>query len=153
MDKLSINDLEEGKIYKFTLADGVKCAHTHRIKNNILQVKAIGKAIWEDSILSYNNAISGYFTEIKREINWAKVPRGTKVQVRDKEEYEFENMYFIKFCKNERVPFEVNSCFSVSPCLDDDYTGFKMENYNNFWKYCRIHPSVQIADDWYKEEK
>lgn len=148
MDKLSINDLEEGKIYKFTLADGVKCAHTHRIKNNILQVKAIGKAIWEDSILSYNNAISGYFTELKREIDWTKVPKGTKVQVRDSVTEEWKNKYFVKF--HERIK---ETPFEASLLLDDYFTGLRMEDESAFWKYCRIHESVKIPDEWYREEK
>lgn len=148
MDKLSINDLEEGKIYKFTLADGVKCAHTHRIKNNILQVKAIGKAIWEDSILSYNNAISGYFEEIKKELDWSKVPRGTKVQVKDKEDRHWYNEYLVKYDS-----LEEKYAFRTSKWLDDDYIGFKMEEESNVWQYCRIHESVKIPDEWYKEEK
>ena len=148
MDKLSINDLEEGKIYKFTLADGVKCAHTHRIKNNILQVKAIGKAIWEDSILSYNNATAGYFTEIQREIDWSKVPRGTKVQVRDCEEWgRWINAYFVEQIKSTTCPFRT-SFFS-----DDGFTGSIMGDNARLWKYCTIHESVEIPDEWYKEEK
>lgn len=149
MDKLSINDLEEGKIYKFTLADGVKCAHTHRIKNNILQVKAIGKATWEDSILSYNNAISGYFEEIKKELDWSKVPRGTKVQVRDDENQEWENRYFIKYIPSDDKEYP----FKTSKWLDDNYINLKMEYLCDIWKYCRIHESVKIPDEWYKEEK
>lgn len=147
MDKLSINDLEEGKIYKFTLADGVKCAHTHRIKNNILQVKAIGKAIWEDSILSYNNAISGYFTELKREIDWTKVPRGTKIQVKDEDDEEWVNKYLISF-NNEYF----NLPYYVSRILDNDYVGDVMEDAGSHWGQCRIHESVKIPNKWYKEE-
>lgn len=158
MEKLKIWDLEVGKTYRFY--DGSEV-----LSGNIYIINEQGELYcgrdkycknkngFSKSSLIYNAVINGYFTEIKKEIDWSKVPRGTKVQVRDKEEYEFVNMYFIKFCKNERVPFKVNSCFSVSPCLDDGFTDFKMEHYNNFWKYCRIHPEVQIPDDWYKEVK
>lgn len=145
MEKLKIQDLEEGKLYTFTFEDNLKCAFVHRIKSNRLQVKSTEFG-WEDSSFSYNNVISGYFEEIKREIDWSMVPRGTKVQVRDKAEEEWVNKYFIEFnSRKEDFPF------FASPCLDDNFSDYKMENNGYEWIYCRIHPSVEIPDEWYKE--
>lgn len=122
MDKIKIQDLEEGKIYTSTIG-------------------------WEDSILSCNNATAGYFTENQKEIDWSKVPRGTKVQVRDEDDEEWENKYLISF-DNEyfnRRPYY------VSRILDDDYVGVVMEDECSHWGQCRIHKSVEIPYEWYKD--
>ena len=144
MKKLKINELEEGKIYTFTFEDNLECAFVHRIKNNRLQAECtLG---WEDSILSYNSATAGYFTEIQREIDWTKVPRGTKVQVRDNEKQKWENAYFVSYAENV---FPLS--FESSPIKDDEFTKFKAERFSKVFEYCRIHPSVEIPNEWYKE--
>ena len=144
MKKLKINELEEGKIYTFTFEDNLECAFVHRIKNNRLQAECtLG---WEDSILSYNSATAGYFTEIQREIDWSKVPRGTKVQVSLTEKGDWFNRYFIDTGKKDG-----EHAFVASPALDDDFTGYEMEDFSDGWEYCRIHESVEIPDEWYKE--
>ena len=144
MKKLKINELEEGKIYTFTFGDNLECTNVHRIKNNRLQVKfTLG---WDDSILSYNNATAGYFTEIQREIDWSKVPRGTKVQVSLTENGDWFNRYFIDTGKEDG-----EYTFVTSLALDDDFTSYEMEDFSDGWEYCRIHPSIEIPNEWYKE--
>ena len=149
MERLKIQDLEVGKIYRFYNGDG------SILPENIYIINKQGELYCGDkyynfskSTLSYNTAINGFFKEIEREINWSKVPRGTKVQVKDKEEWEWKNSYFIKYESSEKeYPFQANEW------QDDDYTGFKMEQYSDFYKYCRIHESVAIPEEWYKEVK
>lgn len=70
-------------------------------------------------------------------IDWNRIPKGTKVQVRNSVVKEWEDRYFYKYNEeNKNFPFE------VSQHLDDDF-------YLN-WKYCKIHQSVIILDEWYK---
>lgn len=146
MEKVKVQDLEIGKIYRFYNKDSNPYGSSYKINidKNLIVVTDDG----EESIshLLYNQVVNGYFVEIEKEIDWTKVPRGTKVQVKDKEGWEWKNSYFIKYeSSKEEYPFQVNEW------QDDDYTGFKMEQCSDFYKYCRIHESVEIPDEWYKE--
>lgn len=150
MKKLKIQDLKEEKIYKFAVNGNLE-----DLSESIYKIDEEGDLYYKDpcvkdsffkSNLFYNEVINGCFVEIKREIDWSKVPRGTKVQVKDRGEWEWKNSYFIKYeSSKEEYPFQVNEW------QDDDYTGFKTEQYSDFYKYCRIHESVAIPDEWYKE--
>ncbi len=146
MKKLKIQDLEVGKIYS-AFYKGVEQEGIYKIESSgkIFENHRFG---WEEAAITYNEIFNTTFEEFKREIDWSKVPRGTKVQVKYKGEWEWENKYFIKYeSSKEEYPFQVNEW------QDDDYTGFKMEQYSDFYKYCRIHESVAIPEEWYKEVK
>ncbi|MDU7069764.1 MAG: hypothetical protein E6343_17585 [Clostridium perfringens] len=81
-----------------------------------------------------------------REIDWSKVPKWTKVQVKDWEGEEYKNRYFFRYEKDEDWPFRV---FMIK---DDEFTGYEHdENDEEIFDLCRIHPSVSIQDEWYKE--
>ena len=97
-------------------------------------------------LLDDNTQLS--FEEIKKEIDWSKIQRGTKVQVRNYEEREWKNAYFIKY--NSQEPYYP---FVISSNLDDDFSSYKMEHNRYYARHCRIHPSVEIPDEWYKEVK
>lgn len=78
-------------------------------------------------------------------INWLKVPRGTKVQVRDNDKEAWKNMYFVRYS-----PFEEYK-FSVSNIQDDEFTNTNMENCDccSQYKYCRIYPMlIDVPDEW-----
>lgn len=81
--------------------------------------------------------------EREKEIDWEKVPEGTKVQVKDHHDREWVNRYFSNFKKGEKMPF------STWLRNKDEFTG---EGYLTPapWKYCRIHPSIKIKEEWYK---
>ena len=144
MEKLKIQDLEVGKVYS-AFYKGVEQNGVFKVGNSGRLFVCAGLE-WENSLFYYNEMFDVTFEEIKREIDWSKVPRGTKVQVKDKEEREWENSYFIKYESGKKeYPFQANEW------QDDDYTGFKMEQYSDFYKYCRIHESVEIPEEWYKE--
>ena len=152
MKKLKIQDLKEEKIYKFAVNGNLE-----DLSESIYKIDEEGDLYYKDpcvkdsffkSNLFYNEVINGCFVEIKREIDWSKVPRGTKVQIRDYEEEEWSNEYFIEY-----QPLKKEYCFRTSRISDDNYTGCTMELDSDIWEYCRIHPSVQIPDEWYKEVK
>lgn len=146
MEKLKIWDLELGKIYR-AFYKGDEADEDYKVESSGKLLENYGFG-WEESNISYNILLDTTFEEIKREIDWSKVPRGTKVQVKDREGGKWVNKYFIKYeSSKEEYLFQVNKW------QDDDYTGFNMEQYSNFYKYCRIHPSVEIPDEWYKEVK
>lgn len=145
MKKLKIQDLKVGKFYK-AFYKGIEYKGVFKVGNSGKLFVCAGLE-WENSLFYYNEMFDVTFVEIKEEINWSKVPRGTKVQVKDNCDSEWGNSYFIKYeSSKEEYPFQVNKW------QDDDYTGFKMEQYSDFYKYCRIHESVEIPEEWYKEE-
>lgn len=152
MEKLKIGDLEVGKIYRFYTDD------EEDLSESIYMINGRGDLYCGDplsckskkdffkSSLSYNEVKNNYFVEIKRGIDWSKVPRGTKVQVRDKEDGLWKNKYFVKF-----EAIDGYYPFITSIHLDNDFTNYKMEIDACEWQYCRIHPTVEIPDEWYKE--
>lgn len=144
MKKLKINELEVGKIYR-AFYRGEKTSGIYKIESNGKLFENYGLA-WEESQIIYNEMFNVTFEEIKREIDWTKVPRGTKVQVRDNERGSWRNAYFSKFIKeNEEYSFR------ASFVNDDKFTNIKMDDNEWGYKYCRIHESVEIPDEWYKE--
>ncbi|MDM0458224.1 hypothetical protein QTG90_11145 [Clostridium perfringens] len=77
--------------------------------------------------------------ERPREIDWSKVPFGTKVITSDCSDFEgaLKNEYiFIGYKEDlKRYPF------IVALNLDKGATSFR---------YCKIHPLVKIKEEWYK---
>lgn len=152
MKKLKIQDLKEEKIYKFAVNGNLE-----DLSESIYKIDEEGDLYYKDpcakdsffkSNLFYNEVINGCFVEIKREIDWSKVPRGTKVQVRNGTNQKWENAYFVSYSGNV---FPLS--FESSPIKDDEFTEFKAERISALFSCCRIHPSVEIPDEWYKEVK
>lgn len=150
MKKLKIQDLEEEKIYKFAfdgnLEDLSESIYKIDEQRNLYYKDPYAKDSFLKSTIFYNEVLNGYFVEIKREIDWTKVPRGTKVQVRDNEKQKWENAYFVSYAENV---FPLS--FESSPIKDDEFTKFKAERFSKIFEYCRIHESVAIPDEWYKK--
>lgn len=144
MERLKINELEVGKIYR-AFYRGEKTSGIYKIESNGKLFENYGIA-WEESQIIYNEMFNVTFEEIKREIDWSKVPRGTKVQVREGAwDIIWHNRYFIKYEK------DYEKCFCTGIYLDDIFMDRKIEDSLQTYKYCRIHPSVEIPDEWYKE--
>lgn len=79
------------------------------------------------------------------EIDWSKVPKWTKVQVKDCEGEEYKNRYFFRYEKDENYPFR------VLMLKDDEFTGYEHNKSDEeIFELCRIHPSVTILEEWYK---
>lgn len=154
MERLKIQDLQEGKLYRFYDNDD------ESLSESIYMIDEQGDLYWSESLfeenqnvflksaLTYNDVKNNYFVEIKKKIDWTKVPRGTKVQVRNKEDGLWKNKYFVKF-----EAIDGYYPFITSIHLDNDFTNYKMEIDACEWQYCRIHPSVEIPEEWYKEEE
>ena len=146
---VKVNELEEGKIYYRIDTQGRRPDCKYRINNGTLESNITGS--WGECLACYNEITQSDFIEIvpkkEKEIDWSKVPRGTKVQVRDYENGKWKNRYFVKYKLNTKCSFE------VSKIKDDDFIKLKMESTSSIWKYCRIHPSVEIPNEWYKEEE
>lgn len=99
-------------------------------------------------LLDINNSLSlGYLEliwereEKKKEINWDKVPKWTKIQVRDYKGEKWFNAYFLEY-KDEEGKWE----YYVSRADEFTYTDYCRVCY----KCCRIHESVDIPKEWYK---
>lgn len=136
-------ELKEGKIYKRVWDD----TSLYRVtKEGVLEEYNERLDTWYNNYLQYNAILNWLFYEVNKEIDWSKIPKGTKVQVRDKEEDKWENRYFISFnLKNKELPYKTSSC------LDDNFSGYEMQYSSSSYKYCRIHPSVTIPNEWYKD--
>lgn len=137
-------ELEEGKIYVDS-----KSSYKYKLVNHILLYYSNINYKWCESCSKYNYLITLDFKEVEREIDWDKVSEDTKVQVLaedlDTHSPIWINMYFISY--NELVNFP----FFCSPTKekDDNFTGYKRPT--NHFLDCRIHPSVEIPEDWYKD--
>lgn len=79
--------------------------------------------------------------ERPREIDWSKLPRWIKVQVKDYHEEPWRNAYFIRLDdSNEDYPYKITFC--------DTFT--LVENCICGYMQCRIHPEQEIKEEWYK---
>lgn len=77
--------------------------------------------------------------ERKREIDWSKVPKFTRVQVRDSDDTTWQNSYFIK--RDERA-----ECLYIATVRDE----FTYDGFNIYWKQIRIFDEADIKEEWYK---
>ncbi|MDU2048639.1 MAG: hypothetical protein E6715_10140 [Clostridium perfringens] len=74
--------------------------------------------------------------ERKKEIDWNKVPFGTKVVASDFEERLNREYIFVGYKEElEKYPF------IVARVLEGEAVSFR---------YCKIHPDVDIKEEWYK---
>ncbi|MDK0797141.1 hypothetical protein P5E92_12890 [Clostridium perfringens] len=74
--------------------------------------------------------------ERKKEIDWNKVPFGTKVVASDFEERLNRKYIFVGYKEElEKYPF------IVARVLEGEAVSFR---------YCKIHPDVDIKEEWYK---
>lgn len=81
--------------------------------------------------------------ERKREIDWTKVPRFTKVQVQDCGDKKWENKYYIGYDEEMPYPYRVTSC--------DQFT-YKTDAKEEAWENIRIYDESDIKEEWYKQE-
>ena len=137
---LKFEDLEEGKIYNIVEP------MLYKKENGNLKFYSNFTKSW---IGAYINSEARFIdtgkTEIKeKEVDFDKVPQGALVQVKDHEIDEWLNRYFV----TKRDNYYVTSVRAE----DDKYTGLTMLNSSMKWKYCRIHPDVEIPSEWYKED-
>ena len=86
----------------------------------------------------------------KKVIDWNRVSRGTKVQVRNSEKEEWVNRYFRYFSTIViGKDGESQDIYWTATHLKDEFTGEGEQGCGGY-KYCRIHPDVEIKEEWYK---
>lgn len=145
MKKVKVQDLEKGKIYKAIYED-VEQDGIFKI-NDVNKLMIKDDTMWVQIEISYNTVLDIEFIEIEKEIDWTKIPRGTKVQVRDSENQEWKNAYFSKSLNSKEVDYP----FKASFINDDEFTELNLDNTSWNYKYCKIHESVEVPEEWYKE--
>ena len=69
----------------------------------------------------------------EEEEKWGKVPEWTKVQVRDEDDEEWRNAYFLGYIYKEDSDFR----FEVS--FYDEFTYDQNNLFNELWKQCRLY--------------
>lgn len=90
-------------------------------------------------ILDVDNA--DLIWERKTEINWEKVPKWTKVQVKDSLGDPWRNAYLLGLEKEDAYPFTVSFCSEytyVDECDDDCFA------------LCRLCPDLEPEEEWIK---
>ena len=121
------NDLKDNDLEEFTIDKVYKIVKgTYSLETLIDELPKDGVAlIWER----------------KKEIDWSKVPKFTRVQVRYDNEYEWKDRYFIKYVENCPQPYFVTYYGEFT------YDGY---GYCTGWNQIRIYDESEIREDWYK---
>ncbi|MGV3101874.1 hypothetical protein ACEE25_13750 [Clostridium perfringens] len=80
-----------------------------------------------------------------KEINWTKIPKWTKVLVKDKDEREYQNAYFMGIdSENGETQFGVtfyDMFIFADRCGDCEF---------EYFDCCKLHPLEKAKEDWYK---
>lgn len=84
--------------------------------------------------------------ERPKEIDWSKVPKWTKIQIKYGGNGRWRNRYFIRFNPYKKTPYIVSV---LDKFIFDDELGQDFSKTNSY-KYCRIHPLVVIPEEWYR---
>ncbi|MDM0478618.1 hypothetical protein QTH27_12605 [Clostridium perfringens] len=140
MDKLRVTDLEIGKAYKASNGSLYKISETHYNDELELLVKANKESEWRKSSLSAIGLMRMKFEEVKKEIDWAKVPFGIKVIATDSKKA-------FKTGAGKRAIF-----VGYEPMLGG--LPFIVANFEKdfvySYGYCTIEPGQEIKEEWYK---
>lgn len=79
--------------------------------------------------------------ERKKEIDWTKVPKFTKVQVKDSGTTKWENRYYIGYDKECMYSYKTTCC--------DPFT-YETNTREESWEKIRIYDESDIKEEWYK---
>lgn len=81
----------------------------------------------------------------QKEIDWSKVPKWTKVQIKYCEDGRWRNRYFIRYNPYKKDHFIVS-------ILDEFLFEESSQDFSptSSYEQCRIHPSVSIPEEWCK---
>lgn len=152
IDKIySILEFKEGVQYRKLLENGKESRYVCKIENKKLYYRYDNEAKneFKESKMSYNELIDAKYIkyEEKKEIDWSKVPRGTKVQVKDFDTDFWYNRYYYGFQKGSQYPY------CTTKRIDgDEFTGDTAKNTLTGYQEIRIYNSADIKESWYKEE-
>ena len=150
-----IYELEEGKTYIKKREEYNSNPELYKVKGNELLYYNDAEERWEECLITYNaikNETFIVFEENQKEINWYKVAKGTKVQVKNKKEDKWKNAYFLNPLMYEKeIMGEKELVYMTTFYTGDKFTSKKIGDIFEIWNYCRIHPSVTIPNEWYKD--
>ena len=135
---LSLNGYMEFKDYDENLK--IKDEEFEKYNINFVYKEAGSLGLGLKNLLNSTNLLEKIW-ERPREIDWTKVPRWIKVQVKDYHEEPWRNAYFIRLDdSNGDYPYKITFC--------DTFT--LVENCICGYMQCRIHPEQEIKEEWYK---
>ena len=120
------NDLKDNDLEEFTIDKVYKIVKgTYSLETLIDELPKDGvELIWER----------------KKEIDWSKVPKFTRVQVRDDNEEDWLERYFIGYMGD-----------NIAPYMATAYGEFTYKKDTNAcWEQIRIYDESEIQEDWYK---
>lgn len=110
--------------------------NTHLKDLDVIKVYVLNAHVTMNEILSGKKELLKVMWERKKEIDWNKVPFGTKVVASDFEERLNREYIFVGYKEElEKYPF------IVARVLEGEAVSFR---------YCKIHPDVDIKEEWYK---
>lgn len=110
--------------------------NTHLKDLDVIKVCVLNAHVTMNEILSGKKELLKVMWERKKEIDWNKVPFGTKVVASDFEERLNREYIFVGYKEElEKYPF------IVARVLEGEAVSFR---------YCKIHPDVDIKEEWYK---
>lgn len=151
IDKIySILEFKEGVQYRKLLENGKESRYVCKIENKKLYYRYDNEAKneFKESKMSYNELIdTKYIRYEENKIDWSKVPRGTKVQVKDFDGDFWYNRYYYGFDKDSEYPY----C-TTKRIDDDEFTGDTAKNTLTGYQKIRIYDPADIKESWYKEE-
>lgn len=79
--------------------------------------------------------------ERKREIDWTKVPKFTKVQVKDRGTTKWENRYYIGYNKENIYSYKATCC--------DPFT-YQDDTNEEGWEEIKFYDESDVKEEWYK---
>lgn len=111
---------------------------------DIMKVYRITKESEYDSLEDLMNTLPEGKVELiwerKREIDWSKVPKWTKVQAKAYASEKWRNVYFIDYNEDSNKPYLAT--------VRDEFT--YREGYELEFKYIKIYDESDIKEEWYK---
>lgn len=111
---------------------------------DIMKVYRITKESEYDSLEDLMNTLPEGKVELiwerKREIDWSKVPKWTRVQGKAYASENWRNVYFIDYKEDSNKPYLVT--------VRDEFT--YREGYELEFKYIKIYDESDIKEEWYK---
>lgn len=145
MDRLRFTDLEIGKVYKSCTGYLYKIIETHYNDELDLLVRNCEGNEWVQTCLKVSRILEMKFTEVPKEIDWTKIPKWTKVLVKDKDEREYKNAYFMGIdSENGETQFGVtfyDMFIFADRCGECEF---------EYFDCCKLHPLEKAKEDWYK---
>ena len=137
---LSLNGYMQFKDYDENL--NIKDEGFEKYNINFVYKEAGSLGLGLKNLLNSTNLLEKIW-ERKKEIDWSKVPKWTKV--RCKGEFGYYNAYHYEY-----IPNEIH-CFGHTTRDEFTFVTDPVVDYLSKRDTYEIHPSIEIPEEWYKE--